>query len=59
MFGVVDPGFGIGDRLLAMVTACFPLVTAKHIKVGTLTGEGPAVVECPDCRNIIFFYVGK
>ena len=50
---VKETGSGIGRFLRAMMTSCFPFVTMDEIKVGTVTGKGPAVMQSPYYRFII------
>ena len=42
-----------------MVTAGFPFVATDHIEVRTLTGEAPAIVQCPHRADVVFSNILK
>ena len=51
--GEVKIALGIGPVLGAMVATGFPFLASDHSEMGTMAGEGPAVVEGPYHRDVV------
>ena len=45
--------------IMAAPVFFLPFLTADIIKISTMPCEAPAVMQCPDNRDIMFFQVSK